>query len=221
MCSTWLSRVLWVSIKIVFKCFKIVTILWLSTKHSRVWENYAVKIKGTGISLWLDFVINIFHGGNHNSLLTHIQCTSIPYYFTAINMSLLKTSKVFKVIYIYAISQHAIKFHLCRTGNKSRFYCFFIRYNRELSVWVTMLTQILDYVCKSKKYCLLITWFLPQKIGYERSFIMWPSSGCLCPWIWLPSDWHCPVSTSFPQCLLQLNLACHTTTVLKLYMVNW
>lgn len=99
----------------------------------------------------LDFVINIFHGGNHNSLLTHIQCTSIPYYFTAINMSLLKTSKVFKVIYIYAISQHAIKFHLCRTGNKSRFYCFFIRYNRELSVWVTMLTQILDYVCQIKK----------------------------------------------------------------------
>lgn len=66
-------------------------------------------------------------------------------------MSLLKTSKVFKVIYIYAISQHAIKFHLCRTGNKSRFYCFFIRYNRELSVWVTMLTQILDYVCQIKK----------------------------------------------------------------------
>lgn len=125
-------------------------ILWLSTKHSRVWENYAVKIKGTGISLWLDFVINIFRG-NHNSLLTHIQCTSIPYYFTAINMSLLKTSKVFKVIYIYAISQHAIKFHLCRTGNKSRFYCFFIRYNRELSVWVAMLTQILDYVCQIKK----------------------------------------------------------------------
>lgn len=95
--------------------------------------------------------INIFHWGNHNSLLTHIQCTSIPYYFTAINMSLLKTSKVFKVIYVYAISQHAIKFHVCRTGNKSRFYCFFIRYNRELSVWVTMLTQILDYVCQIKK----------------------------------------------------------------------
>lgn len=66
-------------------------------------------------------------------------------------MSLLKTSKVFKVIYVYAISQHAIKFHVCRTGNKSRFYCFFIRYNRELSVWVTMLTQILDYVCQIKK----------------------------------------------------------------------
>lgn len=31
------------------------------------------------------------------------------------------------------------------------FIVFKIRYNRELSVWVTMLTQILDNVCQIKK----------------------------------------------------------------------
>lgn len=47
-------------------------IFWLFIKYFCVWENYVVKIKGIGILLWLDFVINIFYGGNYNSLLIYI-----------------------------------------------------------------------------------------------------------------------------------------------------